>query len=196
MGIEDQIAYVVSLADQIQENLILLEKPTTSFEEPGIHQFLCKQRVTPKVRRTFEEYTKAELQLAIGRLRRILAEYQKQRDRRRDDRAQATMDRITKENHIVRDGIPQKDAQDWMMQNANTRKLPELFVYLGTVRTVKYWRKRDEQLTLYTLTEAMRKHTQYFDPTQYPFEKCYEEFREEGWHELLYRPLYKLGAQS
>ncbi len=186
----DQIAYIQSLMDNISAVLIKLDKPTESFQEPGIHEFIHKHRITSVIRSSFDEYDSRELWRAVGKCKLILSGYQKTWWKRCEEHVEVRDELKTRAEEIIRDCLTREAAMEWMGQNTNARKLIEYFMWAGVVRETPYWRRREKPITLYTFSEATRQYKSLCPSGETPFEKLFEESLEQGWHEMLYRPLF------
>lgn len=196
MAIADQIAYAQSLLDNICALLVKLDKPFDSFIEPGVHAFLYRQRIVPAGRESFEEYSKHELQRTIGRLKLIHAQYEKKlADREVTERSekQQRIDafRQLRENEaaILRECLPREQADEWMQLNARHYKLIEYFTWAGVINRVTYWRMREKPVRLLRFAEA-RKQYESLKQKGGDFDDWFEESKEAGWPEILYKPRF------
>lgn len=197
MAIADQIAYAQSMMDNICALLVRLDKPTATFEEPGIHTFLHKMKVTTTLHCDWDTYTKHDLIRVIARLKRIHAEYERQLERKREEKQSTWSQLRENEARIIRDCLSREQAEAWMGQYAKHSMLIEYFEFGGIVSKVQYWKKRDEPIRLYRFNEALATFRQLqaqrgFE--QYEFEQLFEERKEVAWPEILYRPLFTTGA--
>lgn len=196
MAIADQIAYAQSLMDNICALLVKLDKPFDSFVEPGVHAFLYQMRIVPAGRSSFDEYSKHELQRTIGRLKLIFAQYEKKLAEKDDAQRLENQQRIDayrelRENEaaILRDCLPRERADEWMQLNARHYKLIEHFTWAGVINRITYWRKREQPVRLLTFTEAKKQ----YDGLKHrggEFDDWFEESKETGWPEILYKPRY------
>lgn len=154
MGFEDQLAFIDSLLWNIHGVLQNLEKSDETFREPAVHAFLAARRITRETRTSFREYERHELQRAIALLNRILTNYKvqwrkvcEQKAAERDDRRRSEM--------LIREECYTWDAMmTWMKENANGRKAAEFFIFESVVGHEKYFRLRDQSISLYTMREA------------------------------------------
>jgi hypothetical protein len=199
MALADQIAYAQSMMEHLCALLIKLDKPPDSFEEPGIHAFLFKMRVTRELHDDWDSYTKHDLMRVIARLKRIHAEYEKQLDKRREEKRSTWAELRENESRIIRDCLTRDQAIEWMQQYARHSTLVEYFEFGGIVNKVQYWKKREKFIRLYRFTEALATFRQLqVQPgfEQYEFEQLFEERKEVAWPEILYRPLFTTGTSQ
>ena len=198
MALADQIAFAQSMMDNICALLVKLDKPTTSFEEPGIHAFLHKMKVTMFMHVDWDTYTKQDLIRVIARLKRIHAEYERQLELRREEKQSTWAELKANEAMIIRDCLAREQAEAWMSQYARHAMLIEYFEFGGIVSKVQYWKKREKPLKLYRFTEALAtfRQLQTQPGFEHTFEQIFEERKEVAWPDILYRPLFTTGASQ